>query len=227
MQSLETKSSRPRPKSFEIRDFKKRVSRRVSRPRPSLEIPSLVFTSKLATESCFDANYYPPLLQLLVRWRDVSPDWVCVQWRLGVERHALTMKKTLIDASVPANPRLLTKNRKVIQTWKSTTTNHNIIRSQKHELLMEETNKIVLSANDDKRNILPDKVHTHAHGFSDSGGALSKQRPQSTRAWGNWQAEPGEQRSRLTMDRGTRGTVGGIEATGADSGNRGRLGQQG
>jgi len=58
MQSLETKSSRPRPKSFETetemrdetwdlrdRDSKKRVSRCVWRLMPSLETPSLQFTS--------------------------------------------------------------------------------------------------------------------------------------------------------------------------------------
>ena len=41
----------------------------------------------------------------------------------------------------------------------------NIIRSRRHQLYTEEINKIALSANDDKRVILNDKIHTRAHGF--------------------------------------------------------------
>jgi len=33
--------------------------------------------------------------------------------------------------------------------------------------------EIALSAHDDKRTIMPDKIHTHAHGFG--GGALLKE----------------------------------------------------
>ena len=40
----------------------------------------------------------------------------------------------------------------------------NVIRSHRHELFTEEINKIALSANDDKRVILEDGVHTLAHG---------------------------------------------------------------
>ena len=39
----------------------------------------------------------------------------------------------------------------------------NVIRSHKHDFYTEEVNKIGLSANDDKRIILSDKIHTHAH----------------------------------------------------------------
>ena len=40
----------------------------------------------------------------------------------------------------------------------------NVIRSHMHEVYTEELNKIALSANDDKRVILDDHVHTLAHG---------------------------------------------------------------
>ena len=40
----------------------------------------------------------------------------------------------------------------------------NVIRSHEHELFTEEVNKIALSANDDKRVILEDGIHTLAHG---------------------------------------------------------------
>jgi len=40
----------------------------------------------------------------------------------------------------------------------------NIIRSRKHELYTEEVNKVVLSADDDKRHVLQDGIHTVALG---------------------------------------------------------------
>ena len=40
----------------------------------------------------------------------------------------------------------------------------NVFRTQKHEIFTEEVNKVALSADDDKRIILPDKVHTLAYG---------------------------------------------------------------
>ena len=40
----------------------------------------------------------------------------------------------------------------------------NVIRSRGHEVYTEEVNKIALSANDDKRVILEDGIHTLAHG---------------------------------------------------------------
>ncbi|PFX18804.1 putative uncharacterized transposon-derived protein F54H12.3 [Stylophora pistillata] len=40
----------------------------------------------------------------------------------------------------------------------------NTLRSRKHEMYMEEINKVALSADDDKRIILPDKIHTYAIG---------------------------------------------------------------
>ena len=39
-----------------------------------------------------------------------------------------------------------------------------VIRSWKHILYTEEVNKVVLSANDDKRLILPDRIHTLVYG---------------------------------------------------------------
>ena len=41
----------------------------------------------------------------------------------------------------------------------------NVIRSHKHEIFTEEVNKIALSADDNKQIILPDRIHTLAHGF--------------------------------------------------------------
>jgi len=41
----------------------------------------------------------------------------------------------------------------------------NVIRSHHHEVFTEQVNKIGLSADDDKRIILPDRIHTLAHGF--------------------------------------------------------------
>ena len=46
----------------------------------------------------------------------------------------------------------------------------NVIRSHRHELFTEEINKIALSANDDKRVILEDGIHTLAHGHWRAGG---------------------------------------------------------
>ena len=40
----------------------------------------------------------------------------------------------------------------------------NIFRSHKHEVYSEEVNKVALCANDDKRVVLPDGIHTLAHG---------------------------------------------------------------
>ena len=41
----------------------------------------------------------------------------------------------------------------------------NTLRSRKHEIFMEEINKVALAANDDKRVILPDGENTHAIGY--------------------------------------------------------------
>ena len=41
----------------------------------------------------------------------------------------------------------------------------NTLRSRKHDIFMEEINKVALSANDDKRDIQPDGVNTHAIGY--------------------------------------------------------------
>ena len=49
-------------------------------------------------------------------------------------------------------------------TGKPQTRTMNVIRSHRHELFTEEINKIALSANDDKRVILEDVIHTLAHG---------------------------------------------------------------
>ena len=40
----------------------------------------------------------------------------------------------------------------------------NVIRSHKHEIFSETVHKIALSANDDKRIILEDKISTRAYG---------------------------------------------------------------
>ena len=39
-----------------------------------------------------------------------------------------------------------------------------VIRSRKHELFTEEVNKVALSADDDKRHVLQDGIHTVPHG---------------------------------------------------------------
>ena len=41
----------------------------------------------------------------------------------------------------------------------------NVIRSHKHEIFSETVNKIALSANDDKRIILNDKISTLPYGY--------------------------------------------------------------
>jgi len=41
----------------------------------------------------------------------------------------------------------------------------NVIRSQQHEIFTETVNKVDLSAQDDKRIILPDPINTHAWGY--------------------------------------------------------------
>jgi len=40
----------------------------------------------------------------------------------------------------------------------------NVIRSYKHEMFTEQVNKVALSADDDKRVVLDDCIHTLAHG---------------------------------------------------------------
>jgi len=41
----------------------------------------------------------------------------------------------------------------------------NVLRSHHHKDFTEQVNKIALSADDDKRIFLPDRIHTLAHGF--------------------------------------------------------------
>ena len=41
----------------------------------------------------------------------------------------------------------------------------NVFRCHKHDIFSEEINKIALSANDDKRIILEDGIHTRPHGW--------------------------------------------------------------
>ena len=55
-------------------------------------------------------------------------------------------------------------------TGKPQTRTMNVIRRHRHELFTEEINKIALSANDDKRVILEDGIHTLAHGHWRAGG---------------------------------------------------------
>jgi len=40
----------------------------------------------------------------------------------------------------------------------------NVIRSRQHEIFTETVNKVALSAQDDKRIILPDRINIHAWG---------------------------------------------------------------
>ena len=44
----------------------------------------------------------------------------------------------------------------------------NVIRSHKHEIFTETVNKVALSANDDKRIIREDGIHTFALGHKDN-----------------------------------------------------------
>ena len=105
-----------------------------------------VLTSKLTTESWLSANDYSPLIQLLVKWCDVSPDWfVC-----DVD---LALHVTLWQWNTLASDASHVKNRKSLKRNKAF---HNQ-RSRTH--------KITLSANDDKRIIQPNKIQTLAHGF--------------------------------------------------------------
>jgi len=54
----------------------------------------------------------------------------------------------------------------------------NVIRSHHHEVFTEQVNKIALSADDDKRIILPDRIHTLAPGFQGWG---QTERPKENR----------------------------------------------
>jgi len=53
----------------------------------------------------------------------------------------------------------------------------NVIRSHHHEVFTEQVNKIALSADDDKRIILPDRQNTLAPGFQGWG---QTERPKET-----------------------------------------------
>jgi len=91
MQSLETKSSKPRPKSFQTetsdirdqdRDSKKQVSRHVSRPRPSLETPSLVPIVPKFEWNCFN---YPNMIEAVGICPNLSTVIVCkFEWSVCI-----------------------------------------------------------------------------------------------------------------------------------------------
>ena len=44
----------------------------------------------------------------------------------------------------------------------------NVIRSHKHEIYSEEVNKVALSGDDDKRNVMEDRIRTMAYGHRTS-----------------------------------------------------------
>ena len=56
----------------------------------------------------------------------------------------------------------------------------NIIRSRKHEVYSEEVNKVALSADDDKRHIIEDKIHTTALGHYSCGEMAQTRRTART-----------------------------------------------
>jgi len=74
------------------------------------------------------------------------------------------VKRNVIRNKIPFNDYkdVLFSRKEVLRTM-------NVIRSRQHNLSTEQVNKIVLSANDDKRIIQPDKINTLAIGFR--GGA--------------------------------------------------------
>ena len=69
------------------------------------------------------------------------------------------MKKSVIKSSISFQDykRCLFNNKNMYRRMMT-------IRSRKHEIFTEEINKVALSADDDKRIILPDKVNTLAYG---------------------------------------------------------------
>ena len=75
------------------------------------------------------------------------------------EKRCKDVKKAVVKRSI---------NFEDYKTWlftgKAQTRTMNVIRSHGHELFPEEVNKIALSANDDKRVILEDGIHTLAYG---------------------------------------------------------------
>ena len=64
----------------------------------------------------------------------------------------------------------------------------NVIRSHHHEVFTEQLNKIALSADVDKRIILPDRIHTLAHGFQGWG---QTERPKETQRDSRKEKGPG------------------------------------
>ena len=57
-------------------------------------------------------------------------------------------------------------------TGKSQMRKMNVLRSEGHQIYAETVNKVALSAEDDKRIVLEDKIHTNAHGYvAFSGGS--------------------------------------------------------
>ena len=46
--------------------------------------------------------------------------------------------------------------------WRKTNENDEIIRSENHDIYSKEINKVALSADDNKRKVMEDKIHTLA-----------------------------------------------------------------
>ena len=67
------------------------------------------------------------------------------------------VKKSVVKNSITHEDykKCLSTNKKLLRKM-------NIIRSYMHEVYTEEVNKVALSANDDKRYILEDGIHTFA-----------------------------------------------------------------
>ena len=75
------------------------------------------------------------------------------------EKKCKGVKKPVVKKSIKFDD-----YKKCLFTGKEQLRKMNVIRSHKHDIYTEEVNKIALSANDDKRFILDDGIHTLAHG---------------------------------------------------------------
>ena len=84
--------------------------------------------------------------------------WLTTTRRTSFKHLFLTQRKSLKDEKPQLRPM-------------------NVIRSHHHEVFTEQVNKIALSADDDKRIILPDRQNTFAHGFQGWG---QTERPKDT-----------------------------------------------
>ena len=100
-------------------------------------------------------------------WREIIEEFVGLRAKLYAIKKldGEEVKKCKgVKRNVIRNKIFFNDYKDVLFSGKEVLRTMNVIRSHQHNLSTEEVNKIALSANDDKRIIQPDKIHTLAIG---------------------------------------------------------------